>query len=189
MFSITTLPRWLALSAALLLATVGAVAAVPAHADAAVSDGIYRIHTGASNWGQVLDVAGSSTAANTQIVQWDPLNGANQKFRVTRLGADAFGPYYRLSPLHAPGMCLDVIGASTAGIGEVAQIFGCHDGTNQQFYLPAEPFGNPGIGKIVPRHSRLPLGLDNGSRGTVLRQRASWDLKFANQWFAMHRIG
>jgi hypothetical protein len=122
------------------------------------------------------------------VNKWDPLNKNNQHWRVTHMGTDANGPYYRLVPLHAQTMCLDVIGASTAGVGETAQIWHCQNSANQQFYLPREPFGNPNIVKIVPRHSLLPLGLDDGSRGTQLRQRANWDVKFANQWFAMHRI-
>src|SRR5689334_3398596 len=56
----------------------------------------------------------------------------NQKFTFTSTG----GGYYRITPTHATGSCLDVNGASTAD-GANVQLWQWLNGNNQQWYLQA----------------------------------------------------
>jgi len=74
-----------------------------------VQDGAtYAIQNVAS--GKALDVSGVSTDNGADIHVWDYLEGANQHWTVEATGDG----YYRLTPNHTSGKCLDVSGGTSA---------------------------------------------------------------------------
>jgi endoglucanase len=83
--------------------------------------------------GKSLDVSGgqSGNGANVQI--WTYLSGGNQ---IWTISATSDG-YYRLTPTHAPSMCLDVNGSQWASDGANVQIWQYLGGTNQQWTFQA----------------------------------------------------
>jgi endoglucanase len=81
---------------------------------------------------KALDVAGWNTNNQTNVQIWTYGGGDNQKWTVTATG----GGYYRLTPTHAPNMCLDVSSASPADEANV-QIWTYFGGDNQQWAFQA----------------------------------------------------
>jgi cytochrome c peroxidase len=93
----------------------------------AVGNGYYKITN--LNSGKVLDVAWISTADGANILQWDNLDGSNQKWKLV---AQSDGSH-QLVAAHS-NKCADVSGASIAD-GAIMVQYGCHTGTNQRFIL------------------------------------------------------
>lgn len=80
--------------------------------------------------GQVVDVAGASTADGANIEQYPSRNGTNQQWVVTSTGDG----YYTLKAVHS-GRNLTVEGSSTANGANIAQRTASASATNQQFQL------------------------------------------------------
>ena len=77
--------------------------------------------------GKLMDVAGASTAAGAQVIQWPANGGNNQRWNLVHLGGDV----YRIEAVHS-GLALDVAGASTAPGAPVIQ-WPWHGDTNQRW--------------------------------------------------------
>ncbi|GAA4411130.1 alpha-galactosidase [Actinokineospora soli] len=112
--------------------------------------------------GKVVDNPASSTTPGTQLVQWSPNGGANQKWVLTR---NANGTYAVKNS--ASGQCMDVELASTDNGAKVLQ-FGCHGGENQQWSLRSVGSGY----ELVAWHSGKCLDVPNAAtaNGTGLVQ-------------------
>ncbi|MBN1845525.1 MAG: RICIN domain-containing protein [Sedimentisphaerales bacterium] len=99
--------------------------------------------------GKCLEVAGGPTATGngTTVQQWDYHGQHNQQWRLE----PAADGYYRLTPRHARGKCLDVSEASTDAGADVIQ-WDYTGGANQQWRLLA---GEDGHFALVARHSDM----------------------------------
>lgn len=102
---------------------------------------------------KALDVPNNSTAPNTQLIQWTPHGGDNQKWALTR----NVNGTYTVRNVHS-GLCVDVELASTDNGAKVAQ-FGCHGGENQQWNIRSVGSGY----ELVAWHSGKCLDVPNGS--------------------------
>jgi hypothetical protein len=175
------------------LAAIVAVGLAPGVANAAPvqSGGIYKLfaaHT--SNHGlKVLDVANASSANGTPVNIFQSHDGLNQRWRVIQTGALPFSgtPVYSLQPQNAPNKCLDIFAASTEA-GARAQIFDCHFGPNQQFFIE-DLSPSTDVKRLVARHSGLRLDVfgANTANGTPVQQ--FFATEGANQKWAFVRVG
>ncbi|WP_234338128.1 RICIN domain-containing protein [Streptomyces sp. NRRL F-5727] len=130
--------------------------------------------------GQLLDVAGESTADGAPVGVYRPTAGANQSWTFRSTAADVWRtPVFRHS-----SKCLDVAGVSTADGAEVLQ-YGCNGGANQQWALrPA----SDGYVNIVARHSGRCLdvsGVSTADGAQVLQYGCNGD---RNQEWAVHTV-
>jgi endoglucanase len=82
--------------------------------------------------GRAIEVSNWGTANGTKVQLWDWLNGTNQKYTFTATS----GGYYRVTPVHATGSCLDVAGVSTAD-GALVHLWSYGGGNNQQWAFQA----------------------------------------------------
>ena len=85
-------------------ASISPMAAAPG----IVSGQTYFIVNANSN--KLLDCSNAGTTTGTNVLQWWNMGDSNQKWKVTLLSDG----YYRISPVHAPNMCLDVLNNGTA---------------------------------------------------------------------------
>ncbi|HIB8182257.1 TPA: RICIN domain-containing protein [Elizabethkingia anophelis] len=92
---------------------------------AGTSNATYQLVSAVNN-SSVLDVAGAGTSNGTKVQLWENANVNQQKWKITNVD----GGYYKIQPLHAPGMALDVTGAGTTD-GTQVQIY-TDNGTNAQ---------------------------------------------------------
>jgi aryl-phospho-beta-D-glucosidase BglC (GH1 family) len=83
--------------------------------------------------GKALDVSGGQTGNGTNVQIWTYLGGPNQIWTISATS----GGYFRLTPTHAPSMCLDVNGSQWANDGANVQIWQYLVGTNQQWIFQA----------------------------------------------------
>lgn len=84
-----------------------------------------------------LDVLNGMTGNTAPLQQWDCNGFAQQQWVFDALyfvGGGWNSWVYRVRPSHAPDKCLDVTGASMAN-GARLQIYSCHGGANQEFFL------------------------------------------------------
>ena len=100
-------------------------------------------------------------------------------------------PVYRLRAVHS-SKCLDVP-AESQDEGVDVQQFTCHTGQNQQFFIE-DRMGDRGWGSITPRHSGLPLQIQDASLldGAPLEQNLTTVAPApykAHQRFAFFRVG
>jgi endoglucanase len=82
--------------------------------------------------GRAIEVSNWGAANGTKVQLWDWLNGSNQKYTFTATS----GGYYRITPTHATGSCLDVAGVSTAD-GALVHLWSYGGGNNQQWAFQA----------------------------------------------------
>ncbi|WP_117210379.1 family 43 glycosylhydrolase [Allorhizocola rhizosphaerae] len=85
----------------------------------------------AGHSGKVLDVAWASTSDGADVLQWEYLGAANQKWRLRVLSDGS----YQLHAVHS-GKLLDVADASDVDGANVLQ-WQSNDGLNQQWYIDA----------------------------------------------------
>ena len=78
---------------------------------------------------KVLDVSGFSTAPGAPIIQWNMLDGDNQRFRIEPLG----GGQFALRAVHS-NLVLDVSGFSADPGAPIIQ-WGWHGGNNQRWQI------------------------------------------------------
>src|SRR5688572_29835583 len=80
--------------------------------------------------GRAIEVGGGATGNSSKVQLWDYQGTAHQKFTFTATS----GGYYRITPTHATGSCLDVANVSTAD-GAFVHLWTYGGGTNQQWVL------------------------------------------------------
>ncbi len=80
--------------------------------------------------GRSLDVAGSATTNGTKVELWDYKGNNNQKYTFTSTS----GGYFRITPAHATGSCIEGGGSSTAN-GTIVDLRQYNGGNNQQWIL------------------------------------------------------
>lgn len=97
--------------------------------------GTYRIVSAFS--GKALD----QHLGSTRVQLWTWFGSANQKWRVTHVG----GGRHTIANV-ASGQCLDVDynAANPAANGRKVQVWACHAGANQRFFIEAMTPGGPG---------------------------------------------
>jgi hypothetical protein len=174
----------------LFVALIAATGASSAHAE--VTPGTYVISP-LQDTRKALDVAGASVADGAPVNQFTFHGGSNQRWRITVIDRLPLSgtPVYRLRAVHS-NKCLDVPGASQDAGVDLAQ-FTCHTGQNQQFFID-DTIGSRAWGSIIPRHSGLPLQIQDASLldGAHLEQNlgpfAPAPFK-AHQRFALLRVG
>jgi Ricin-type beta-trefoil lectin domain-like len=126
-----------------------------------IANGTYVIANNHSEL--VLDDTGWSTQQGTNMDQWSPTGGNNQKWTLTNLGNN----YVEL--LNATsGLALDISGASTASGAAVIQ-WPYHSGSNQIWRVVSK--GN-GLYELLNQNSGLALSVPRSStsNGTDLDQ-------------------
>lgn len=79
-----------------------------------------------------MDINASGTANGTKVQLWDYNGGANQKYLISPTS----GGYFRVSPTHCTGSCLDVEGVSTTD-GAKVHLWQWLNGNNQQWSFQA----------------------------------------------------
>ncbi len=172
--------RVIALMACLLVLVVAATGA--ASASAAFTPGKYRITTGATGFNNALDAAGGVNANGTAVINW-PRNGTRaQEWYIDQTSATPGGtPLYSVYPASNHSFCLDVAGASKAD-GALVQLWGCHFGPNQQFFMRF----NATSQAFIARHSGKALTMPFETGGQMFQ---SLDTNSAAQRFQFHRLG
>ncbi len=127
----------------------------------ATDGGYFRVV--ARHSGKGLDVSNAATSAGSPVAQWDLWGGTNQQWKFEDVGSGT----YELSPRHAPGMRLDVRGASSAD-GAAVQLYGDNNTCAQRWRLSAAqasstptpgpaPTPTPTVAPVTARRV-MPLG-------------------------------
>ena len=99
----------------------------------ASGDGLFEITSKAT--GMALDVAWGEAVEGARVQVYPANGGANQRFVLTAdESVPLSGGLYSLSPAHAPGMRVDVEGAS-ASAGANVLLWGPNSGSNQKFQV------------------------------------------------------
>ena len=140
-------------SAALMavLTARGAEAATPPQNPSA---GVYMLSPEHTLGGMVMDVSQAATGP-APVGIYAKHGGPNQRFQLEIYTHTQAGtPVYRLHPMHAPNMCLDIAYADVFSGGKLIQ-FPCNGQSNQEFFIGL--IANTGSYHIVPRHSGLSL--------------------------------
>ncbi|MDX3613189.1 RICIN domain-containing protein [Streptomyces europaeiscabiei] len=106
---------------------------------------------------KLLDVTGSSTATNANVIQWNGTGGANQQWNVTKVADNI----YTLKSVNS-GLCLDVPNKSTAQNIQLIQ-WTCNGGANQQFFFDLVGSFTGSQYMLVAVHSGLNLGVLNNA--------------------------
>jgi hypothetical protein len=78
--------------------------------------------------GRAAEVSNWGSANGTKVQLWDWLNGSNQRHTLTATSSG----YYRITPTHATGSCLDVAGVSAAD-GAFVHLWTYGGANNQQW--------------------------------------------------------
>ncbi|SDI16610.1 Alpha-L-fucosidase [Actinokineospora alba] len=112
------------------------VSVVAASADPVVSGQRYQVRNALS--GKAVDVPGNATTAGTQLIQWAPHSGDNQRWTFTK---QADGSYEVRSV--SSGLCMD----ATTNSGEPVVQWTCHGGSNQRWSLVAATGGHRLVAK------------------------------------------
>lgn len=105
----------------------------------AVAAGTYSVSSAYN--GLVMDVSRISPQAGAEVWQWTPLNGANQKWRITPTD-DGF---FEIAPTHAPTMRLELAGSAQVDGTGVRQALANGSGA-QRWAFTAQPDGSWRIG-------------------------------------------
>ncbi|WP_436499488.1 alpha-L-fucosidase [Actinokineospora sp. HUAS TT18] len=134
--------------------TVNVVAAT---SDPVVSGQSYQVRNAAS--GKAVDVPGNSTTLGTQLIQWAPHSGSNQRWTFTR---QADGSYQVRSV--SSGLCMD----ATTNAGNPVVQWTCHGGNNQRWTLVAATGGH----RLVAKSSGNVLTANGTGDGAGLIQAA-----------------
>ncbi len=157
----------------LILSTaIVAAAGMAASAHAEIAPGVYRVSPGHAT-SKAMEAANFGSDSLTKIVQ-NPFNGnINQRWRITKTGqAGAGASFYSLSPIHAPGVCLDVPNASTSS-GVRVNLQPCSAArVSQRWHIFTR---DPGLFQITNRNSSMTLQVPSGStsNGAQLLQRTA----------------
>jgi hypothetical protein len=140
------LPLLAALTLTAALSARGAEAAtVPLHP----APGVYMLSPEYTLDTMVMDVSQAATGP-APVGNYGKHGGPNQQFRIEQYTTTQFGtPVFRLHPMHAPNMCLDIAYASEDVGGKLIQFY-CNGQPNQEFFIDHTATGTY---TIVPRHS------------------------------------
>lgn len=116
----------------------------------ATDGGYYKVL--ARHSGKGIDVSNAATSAGSPVAQWDAWGGTNQQWRFEDVGNGA----YEIAPRHAPGLRLDVRGASTAD-GAAIQVYGDNNTCAQRWKLnPAQAVSAPTTTAPAPAPAPAP---------------------------------
>ncbi len=113
-------------------ASAGLIASVQAPAASAAT---FTAELVARNSQKCVSVDGASSQNGAAMVQWDCVNGSNQKWKLTATSAG----YYTVSAENS-GKCMSVDGASVQNGARVIQ-WDCVNGTNQEWKLVQKDSG------------------------------------------------
>ena len=141
------------LAAMMLVAALTArdaeAAAVPLHP----APGVYMLSPEYTLDTMVMDVSQAATGP-APVGNYGKHGGSNQRFRLEQYTTTSIGtPIYRIHPMHAPGMCLDIAYADPNPGGKLIQFY-CNGQENQEFFIDHT---STGTYTIVPRSSGLLL--------------------------------
>ncbi len=130
------------------------------------------------NSGQVLDVAGQSTADGAKVDQWPDSGTANQQWSII-----AVGSYYKLVSRNS-GKDLDVSGASTANGAQVVQ-WTDNGGANQQWSIVSV---GGGYSKLINHNSGQALDVSGQSTANGANVDQWPDSGTANQQWSIVQV-
>jgi hypothetical protein len=153
---------------ALALALVG-LAGTAASAQADIAPGVYKLAPGHVS-GKAVDVKNFGQSNGTAVIQNPASSQITQRWRIKETGQAGSGArFYSLSPQHAPGMCLDVAGASLRP-GARVQLQSCSSArASQRWHIFQR---SPGLHQITNRNSSMTLAVLGAftSNGAALNQ-------------------
>jgi hypothetical protein len=155
-----------------------------------VAGGIYKIVN--RNSGKIIEVSGVSQNQNANVVQWDDLGGAHQRFKFEL----SPGGYYVIRAMHS-NRVLKIAGPTTAN-GSFTQQGDLVSGTTDQQWSIQPVTGI--YFKLINRYSNKPLevtgsNLNNGASigqwdsNTALTQQWSFERKDNGQGVPIARVG
>jgi hypothetical protein len=101
--------------------------------NSSTGDPVFKISSKNTYYQKCLDVVNGGTGWGTPVQQWDCSANTPQQYWIQEpYGELGSLPLYRYHAAYQPGLCLDISGQSLNN-GARLQVWGCHNGFNQQF--------------------------------------------------------